>query len=311
MIIRQKKYSYLYSYLVLLIPFSTYIIFELRHDFLQVKAFIGHFIGNNVQNREKLSVDEFIINRTDSYFGIIDLIKSNRVTNALFLLLYGFIAYKIYKKDKFAGKTFYKLFFAYIFGFIIVTLLYKGIIIDYYFWAFLPVSLIAFSGLLNTIPKAIFIALACTILYTTINSAIMHRENWDKNFTGINASSWILNKDVAEFIFDDSSGEFGYFVYSPDEFGFPIKYAMNYVQRSESAMGSLCQKKNTLYLIYYPTPVEAKTDPVYWKEVRVNLTKKPILVKKVNDLTVEKYSLTDAEVNTPADPNIVCNLHFR
>ncbi|MDQ5901117.1 MAG: hypothetical protein QG600_695 [Patescibacteria group bacterium] len=310
-ILKKKRYKDLWSYFILLIPFSTYIYFELRHDFLEVRAFIDHFVGTGSPKGERLNAIEFIKNRVDSYLSIIDLVKNGLVSHGAFLILYFFIIFKIIKKQTFEGKRYYLLFFAYILGFVGITLLYKGILIDYYFWAFLPLSVIAFAGLYRTIPRVVFAAFAIIILYTAINAAVSYRNWWENSFTGKDSSSWRLNKEAAEFIFADSEGDFGYFVYSPDEFGYSARYAMNFTQKMNGNIGKLCEKEKTMYLIYYPTPEHAKTDPVYWKEVRVNIQKDPLFRRVINDITIEKYILSEKEQNVPSDPHIVCNLHFR
>src|SRR5581483_10876995 len=42
-ILKTKKYLHFLSYLILIIPFSTYILFELRHNFLQTHSVIANF----------------------------------------------------------------------------------------------------------------------------------------------------------------------------------------------------------------------------------------------------------------------------
>lgn len=311
-ILQEKKYTYLLSFLVLLIPFSTYILFDLRHDFLQLRSFVGHFTAEKLpEDDSRLALGDYIRNRTDSYFNIIDIVQLGAITNALFLSMYGFVAYKLFKKEKFEGSRYYWLFFAYLIGFIIITNLYKGIIIDYYYWALLPLSIIAFAGLLTVLPKRLFVGLSVSVLVVVIVGGISYRYWWDTKFTDVDSSSWRLNKEVAEFIYHDTKSKFGYYVYSPDEFGHSVRYAIHYIQRKEANVGTLCRKEEITYLIYYPTPSYAKTNPVYWREKRVHISKKPISAKQIHDILVEKYLLTDEEIQQPSDPNIVCDLHFR
>ena len=307
----RREYRHALAYFALLIPFSTYILFELRHDFLQVRSFIEHFTGPGLPKDDRLTTSEYIQNRLDSYFHILDIIRRGLATNVIFLGIYSYIVYLLFKGKDIAGRTYYLLFLSYTLSFILLTLIYRGIIIDYYFLAFLPLSVIAFSGLLHIMQRGVFWVLVSLVLYISISSAIGYRGWWNTVFVGNDASSWVMNKNAAESVYNDAEGDFGYFVYSTDEFGYSARYAMNHMQRSSEKRGALCEKKRVTYLLYYPTAEGAKTDPVYWKKVRVNIQKEPLHTTGVGSITIEKYSLSEEELRIAADPNLVCDLHFR
>lgn len=328
LIIKRKRHKDLLSYFILLIPFSTYILFELKHDLLQIHAFINHFTGSGSPTGEKLTFTEYVSNRITSYIGVFDFVirdssqtnafpvitflkKYSFITHTLFVGMFAFIAYAVVTHKKLIGKMYYQLFFLYFIGFVIISNVYRGIIIDYYFWWFMPLTIIAFAGLYRIISKKFFFLLVGIILSLTVLNAIDFRIMWQKHFLGIDSSSWKLNRGVAKFIYANAPSDFGYYVYSPDEFGHSIRYAMDYVQNTNTHKSTLCKKTPVMYLVYYPTPSFAKTDPVYWKKNRVRIDKQPIFTKKIHDITIEKYSLTPEEISIQADPNIVCDLHFR
>ena len=133
---------------------------------------------------------------------------------------------------------------------------------------------------------------------------------WISTFTGQNGSSWKLNEDVAKFVNKNVSGEFGYFVYSPDELGYSIKYAMSFIDKKNANTGVICAKKPNTFLLYDPYK-KSPNEFVYWREKRVRINKPPVLSQQLGQILVEKYVLNPQEIAISPDPNLVCGLHFR
>ena len=101
-------------------------------------------------------------------------------------------------------------------------------------------------------------------------------------------------------------------MYSPDEFGHPIRYAIKYLQQFNDQKANLCSKYPITYIINYPNTIEDNyTTSRYFKEERVNMKLEPIKSRQFSNITVEKYVLTEEQIAVPADSNIVCDLHFR
>src|SRR4029077_19369803 len=126
-------------------------------------------------------------------------------------------------------------------------------------------------------------------------------------------SSWIVNKEVADYIYKDADQNFGYYVYSPDRLGYSKKYAMSYVGKTGNYhySGTLCAKQPLTYLIYEPTGKGAITNPVRWKARRAAISKKPVSIKMIQQVKIEKYRLSQKELLIPSSPGIVCNLDWR
>ena len=310
---RAKKLSYVSLFLLILIPLSNYILFELRNNFIQIHSF-ANFLLNPPAQRSSIEVLDMITNRIDGMLGRLNVLGTINIRhNIVFLFLHLFILFKAVKDKKTIGRNFYFIFYSFYVGFWVLSLLFKGFVWDYYHWAFLPLIVILFTSLFNLIPKKIFLFLYLVVVtFTFIQSKNMILGSIN-TFSNYDSSSWSLNKEIAQSIFNDSKTDFGYYVYSTDEFGFPVKYALNYIQKSQTIKGDLCVKKPVTYLIYYPTPtVGAKTDPRYWKEDRVKILGAPVESKEFGDgIIVEKYILDDNQISEQSDPNIICNLHFR
>lgn len=309
---KTRRKSYFLSYLVLLIPFSTFILFELRHNFLEIHSLFNFIFSKHVVQK-KITLLDILINRFQGFIGGFDVLQNfTSWSMILFLLINIFIAYKLIKGGIKKSKEFYALFYIYYVLFWGVTFLFKGLVWGYYSWAFLPLTVIIFSSLIKIIDKKIFI-IALVILCTySLNNNWISVNDWVNNFHNKDSSSWTLNHSVAKKVFNKEKGSFGYFVFSPDEFGFPIKYAMSYVQKNiQNKKAHLCQKMKTTYLIYYPDDSNSIADSKYWKYKKINLHKNPISVEQMGALKIERYTLTPEEIAVPADPNLLCTLIFR
>jgi hypothetical protein len=257
-----------------------------------------------------------VLNRLDGFMARLNLLQvGGRAAPFLSLILNAFIIFKSIKNKMLKSREFYLIFYVFYIAFWLLTFLFKGIVWDYYHWAFLPLVVIIISSLYNIIPKKVYFVLFILVFIPIFNNGIKFSSAWRNNFSGTDSSSWKLNRSVASYIYEKSNGQdFGYYVYSPDEFGFSVKYAVNYLQQfnSESTAG-LCMKKPITFIVYYPTPEQnSKTDPRYFKEERVKISKSPVSVRVFgNELKVEEYELSGQEIGIPSDTNIICNLHFR
>lgn len=309
-LIRIKKIHYLLSYTILLIPFSTYIIFELRHNFLEIRAFISFLFNNPIDSRH-IPFKEILLNRFDGFLNRLNILQTGTSIiwiTITFLLINAFILYTALRK-KIKGKEFYLIFYIYYFMFWIFSFIFKGIVWDFYHWAFLPLIIIIYSSLYNFINKKIFFILLIFLSYYLFNANIISLNSWKNSFTGKNSSSWLLNYQVAKYIYSDAKTNFGYFIYSPDEFGFSMRYGMNYAQKSNRVKGDFCHKSPLTYLIYYPD--SEKSSGSYWKTKKVNISIRPKITKIFGEIKIEIYNLNTQEISVKSDPNLLCDLSFR
>lgn len=310
----RKKLLYLFSYGLLVLPLANFIFFDLRHGFLQTRSFV-QFLSHPSHNATRVAMSDILSNRLDGFLNGLTIIGSGVTSyRVLFFLLFAGLLFLVWKKKDLKPRAFYFLFFGFYLGFWLVTFLFKGTVWGYYYWAFMPLVFMVFASLFRLIDKRIFFLLYAVVLFLLLSSSTQYVQAWASGYANRNESSWKLNEKVAKAVFADAqSTPFGYFVYSPDEFGYSMKYAMNFVQRSHSNTPvTLCQKKQRTYLIYYPTPAaNAKTDPTFWKKVRVGITALPVRTFSFADIKVERYQLDSKEIAKPSDPNLICTLQFR
>lgn len=313
-----KKIKYFLAFFVLAVPLFTYIIFEFRHNFLEIRSLINFLtnpsVGAQSIGGNKISFSDIISNRFLGFTGGINILRTGNIWHILsFTFINLFILYKSYffpKEDK--RRKFLLLFFIYYFSFWAITFLFKGLVWNFYYLGFIPIAAIIFSSLYIFTDKKVFYAIFLLLTIGIINSNKAHVDSI-KVFSGTNSSSWITNEKIAKYIYADANNDsFGYYVFSPDEFGYSVKYALDYVQKQfPQKNANLCKKYTETYIIYNPTISENPDGDYFWKKKGVMIDSGHVEKKMIGEIRVEKYLLNEEQIKIQSDPNIVCDLHFR
>ena len=233
---------------------------------------------------------------------------------ALFFIgIFIYIYSKILKEKESLYKNYYIIYLVYVVGFFVISFLFKGRFNEYHVWGFLPLTIIAISGLNKFVKnKNIYLVLMIAILIIGIAQAFSFKFSWTNNFHNKDFLSWQANDKIAKYIFQNENSNFSYYIYSFDEFGYSMRYAMKYNDRLNIQKTIFCEKQIITYLIYGPGPTGKFIEkPDYWKVVRVGIKKDPVSSKKIGEFLVEKYKLDENDLKVKTDPNLICNLHFR
>lgn len=324
-IIKCKKYAHLLSFLTLLIPLSSYIIFDIRHNFLQTRSVYEYVFGNQTHGKLEIDFSTLLTMRTKEMIvsGIGMLSNGEIVINTLIILIFIFAGYKLYKNKKFHIHNPLLLFLTIYIGFWTIALAFKGPMWSYYYWPLLPLLVIIFSSLVRYINKYLFALLFILLLAinTNINLKELHTYNPDYKTHG--ESSWVFNYQMAKDIYLNTKEDFGYFIFTPDLYGYYPRYAMNYVGRNINSIKAYpFVKKNITYLLIAPPPFYGKDPGSIWYQKNINSTswkisdvrisKTPIQTTTYeNGFVVEKYELTEDEINIAPNPYLINNLIFR
>jgi hypothetical protein len=312
---KKKHLRYLFVWFAVLIPLVTYVLFELRHSFLEIRSAITYFTHPHaVMVQGDSSFQGHILARATGFLSNLNIRNIDSVfVTGIFVILFGLTCFLWYKSKPSHARTFTLLIGIYYTAFWFFTLFFKGTIWDYYHWGFYPLLSIFFASLSLKIDKRIFLGIFSIILVLMVYNDTKMVQIWKENFSNKDTSSWLLNEKIADYIYQHAEGDFGYFVYSPDEFGYAKKYAMSYIGNSGqyASKGTLCIKEKITYLIYNSIGNNVYTDPVFWKTYKVNINVKPVSTTVIDTITVEKYILDQKQINAPSDPNIICNLQFR
>ena len=304
-LLKKKKMTHFFAYFILVIPLSTYFMFELRHNFLQIRSIINYITTK--QNVGSLSLLSVIIQRAKGLlFEGINMTPQNFLMNLPIAILFGILIYNL-KNKKFKYRNIYLLYFFFYFGFWILALAFKGVVWSYYYWPFLPLTLIVFSSLFDFINKKIFLLI---FLYIFISNFIFGVQSVKSAGTG-----WKFYYELAKEVYKDANGnEFGYFIYTPDQFAYSEKYSIHYVQKMfKQTVSYSYGKKPITYLIIAPPPQDKpylKGD--WWKNNQVKINRNPNKTFNYqNGFIIEKYLLSEKELEVSSDPNLIQDLIFR
>lgn len=313
-LIKRKQLRYLTIWFIACIPLSSYIVFELRHNFLELHALYNFIFHHNSQLYDQVTYSEVVGNRIEGFLDTLNLININAFPfNTLFVIINSIVLFFWIIAKKSSTKTFIFLVYFYLIGFWLITFLFKGTVWNYYYWGFNPLLSIALASLYKRIDRRLFISFFILLLALMIGAGYKNVNEWRTNFFGKDTSSWIVNKQVADYIYQDAPKDFGFYVYSTDNFGYAKRYAMNYVGRTGNYQknGFACQKRGVTYLIINLTTPGTHTDPVYWKNVQVAITNKPVSIKTIQKVTIEKIILTQSQFKIPSDPTMICGIEWR
>lgn len=311
---KKKKMSHLASFSILVLPLSSFIVFELRNNFFQIQSVLKYISGN--EDHGKVTFVERVSSRLEGFFidGFRLFPYDVRYLTLFVVIVAGFILYREHKKDSNFWKSFHGLYVYFYGGFWLMAFLFSGVIWSYYYWPFLPLTLIFLASLVKhkVHNRSIMPVLLVLMFLGQFVYGVKHVQG-SPAFT-YDAGSWAFNRSVAIDIFEQAPMEFGYYIYTPDQFGYTPRYAMNYVQRKYKDTAAVAfEKKAVTYILIAPPPDDRPDlDGVWWKENQVKITREPDNVQKYgNGFIVETYNLTKEEVMVESDPLILQDLHFR
>jgi len=197
-IIHTKKYIHMFYFFVLLIPLSTYIVFELRHDFLQIRSILTYIRTAHGDNN--LPWYTFPLDRAKNILESVQLFPYWWANTIMIV-----VGYVLLRNKKITRKrNVFRLFLYYFIGYWLITLFYKGTIWQYYYWPFLPVIILLVVELLRYVSKFQKIVLYSVLGVGTlfIQIRLLSGANMQTD-----ASSWIFQEKVAHTVFEDAPKE--------------------------------------------------------------------------------------------------------
>lgn len=322
-LIRKRKVFYLLSSLVIIIPLSTFLLFELRNNFIQFNSVRNYLWGSQSHGKLNLSLFQLVEMRikemvTDG-LGIITQNNFPLTFIVLILFIVG-IYLAVRKKDKLLPIFILGVFFY--LGFWFFTILFKGPVWNYYYLPFIPFLVLLFVSLKNHLNKIIFYAFFILLYAVNLQAAILDLRSYELSPLNQDVSTWRFNKLMAEKVFSGSEKEFGYFIFTPDLYGYSPRFALNFYQKRAQKKVFPYQKKETIYLIVAPPPAYGKdpnsiwfqknTNSKLWKSNDIRINKQPDLKFSFdNGFAIEKYKLTNEEMKVEPNPFLIKDIFFR
>lgn len=311
--IKQKKLRYFLTFFVLLIPLSTFILFDLKHQFIQLHSLLSYVFGNNLDTKTYGNFWGVILDRleliSNAGIGIFknDVGAKNLITGIFIVFL---LAIQI-KDNKY--KTQY-LSFIYLFvGYYLLSIINKsGGMLYHYYMPLFPLVFLVFASFVTSRYKILFL-LIFVFAYTS-NFQLARTYIVDsQSFFGKNQNSWKFLSEMTKRFYAVPEHEFGYFIYMPDSLAYQPKYAVSYASKNSAKLSFYFQKKPVTYILIAPPPPDKiGMEDAWWRvnQARINNTPQAT-INFPNGYKIEKYVLNEDEQKIPFDPTIDTGIHFR
>lgn len=308
---KNKKILHLFAYLILLIPLSTFILFDIKHNGLQLNSLMQYLNSERVQSQNIINtlgnrLEAIVFDSVGELSAQNDLIA---IITTIFFIVFFMIAII---KNTYKNKSIYWLFGYIYLGFWIISLFYSGNVGNYY-WPFLPLLIIIFCSFYRIVKKIYFIPILIILYFVNLHSALLAIINFktDINFRG--PHSWAFNLMVAERIYNDAKGDFGYFNFSPDRYAYQQKYAMIYTQNKYPDKIAYSSSKHPLtYLIEVDPPRDRpELNGVSWRISDIGIDRMPDQILRFDFIQVEKYFLNDNEIKVAPNPYLLNEVFLR
>lgn len=311
----KKKLKQLVWLPLFAIPLSTFIIFELRHDFAQTQSVLKFISGNT--NAQLIPLSERLLQRwklftRDSISLFYHQFRLLNVPFALAFMLQVKNNIFVFKPKK--QQLFNLIFYLYL-GYFLITLFFNGYLLIYYWWPLVPLSLLMTSMILSQLKSKLKYSVLTILLLSQLWYGYGKMQEIEQGI-GVIEDDWLFQKIMVEKLFQGEEQEFGYFIFTPDVFAYESKAAMTYTIAKHPEKSVIRYKKMPItYLILAPRDkIREDVNSDRWKDQRLKLDPKdpPAEVMKYLDgYTIEKFEFSEAQLNQEPDPTIDDWLHFR
>lgn len=324
-ILQKKNFLHLLSFLILLIPLSTYIAFDLRHNFLQLHSVLNYLSGIENHGKMDLALGDLASLRVkETFIDGLGMVVTNRLPAVLlFIGVFLYTCYRQAKTKKLNISSPYFLFAYFYLGFWGISFFFKGPIWGYYFWPFLPLLVLIFSSFYQFLNKKVFLVLFGLVFAVNLFYGIKDVQEYQYNPLLQNESFWAFNYQMGKTVFADAPADFGYYIFTPDLYGYYPRYAMDFVQKENPGKkAEAFQKRAVTYLLIAPPPYYGRdpnsewykknTNSDKWKDGDIKISRKPDKVWQFeNGFKIEKYLLSEEEIKVPSNPYLIQTLIFR
>lgn len=312
-IIISNKFTHFISYIILLVPASTYILFDFRHNFSHFKAI---FMAPFNPYIEKLDFLTMLMQRSEMilYSGLHFFREPFIQLNVILTIAFSFIIYFIFinKKDR----LFLFLFIYFFLGYFILSLFHNGWLMYFYWMQIYPITFLFFAHSNDVIKKGVYypVLFFVIIINTLFNFANLNKSN---SFIGLAQSSWKFQSSMVETIFKDKdtkNKEFGFFIYAPDIFGYSSKYPFIYFQkRYPNSKMATYEKKSLTYIVVEPPPKQQpRFIPDWWITNKLHISTGAAEIKLFdNGFKILKYKLKGDDLTTEIEPGVKDWVYFR
>lgn len=304
--LKNKNLSHSVACLAILIPLSTFIAFDLRNDFVQLKSFLSHATGtvpdmNHTPWVNRINQRLYLL--ATGGMGIFN--QSVDGLNVLIFAVFSINLYSLFRRKVTSNVDQLFLLSMYLYvGFLIISIFFNGDLLYHHRFPIYAASALGFAAIVSKSTKTYLQRLALLIVLSLGLLGDIRWMNKALLTVGTHESDWKLQKSMAETIMNDNEPTFGYFVYSPDIFGYQSKAAMVYLERHmpEANISRLSKEPVTYLIVAPPAPDQEYLNSTHWLAATMQL-------KRLPDRTwdfpygyqVQKYYLQQEEMQNPSD----------
>ncbi len=293
---------------IILLPLSTFILFDLRHNFLQVRSILNYV--QSQLGKHQFSLFIFLVEKikgilSDTFFL---LTQDNRFLSWVYSVLFFILIFKI----KSPARKIYFLFLYFYLGYWFIHLTLKPLWSSYY-WPLLPLMIMLFTAFINFFPKKLFYIIFLPLLFWNMYIGISYIKNFSFDAAYRSKNSWSFNKLVAETIFKDAESDFGYFIFTPERWAYQPWYALDFTQKQfPQRQAHPFSKQKITYLVIYDSQADFE-DPVSmgWRITDLKITTDPAKKMRIDLAEIQKYYLTEEQIKSPVNPYLLNSTFFR
>lgn len=324
-LLKKKRPFHLSALLVLLIPLSSFLLFDLRNHFLQLRSVINYLWGPQTHGKLSLDFLQLAVIRIKEIVtdGLGSITQNNISITILLLLTLVFVIFQRLQRKNEKSNDVYFLFVYFYLGFWMLTVFFKGPVWNYYYLPFIPLLILIFVSFKKHINSLVFLSIFLLIYAINLQVAIKDISSYISDPNKQDVSTWKFNKLVAEKVFTGNEKSFGYFIFTPDLYGYSPRYALDWYQKINGLKKVKPYiKESIIYLAIAPPPqygrdpnsiwYQKNTNSKLWKTNDIKITKDPVSVTSFkNGFMIEKYNLTAEEIKIEPNPYLIKDIFFR
>ena len=223
-LIKSKKRSHILAIFLIVIPLSSYLIFDLRHDFLLTHSLI-RYLSPQSGNSVKYNYLYMLYDRTRLMITNVEILRSDPFyRNAVMGIIFIFFLIMQFRNHKY--RMAYFLFLYFYVGFFALTLINKGPILYFYFFPLFPLVFLIFSSFITSKYKLLFLAIFLAVCSLNIFNIFRDIQYYSRDELGKSETSWKFLSTMSNKLYLGKERSFGYFVYTPDIIASGPKYAL-------------------------------------------------------------------------------------
>lgn len=310
-ILKSGNKKHILAFLVILIPLSTFMIFDLRHQFLLLHGVL-RYLSPSSGDPAKYNYAFMLLDRAKLMISQVEFIRPDpNFRNMIVAVIFIFFLYTQIKHRKY-NLIYFSFLYFYV-GFYALTLINKGAVLSFYMYPFFPLVFLMFSTFITSKFSKVFLVIFIIIYLINVNTAITDAKN-AYGFFGKDLTSWKFLNNMANTFFSQKENKFGYFLYTPDVIGYGPKYALSYQQKfHKDVSATYIDKQRVTFVIVAPQAVDNPFITYkWWKENTINIRSNPIsVINFSNGYKIEKYNFTKKEIDIPYNKNYDPGLGFR